>query len=186
MQSLCQLELPVCWLSLLLEVWVCQQSLIHLRDLFGLMFLNRIEKVTKLVKLPILSRLVRIVEHEGRRGIVEYILFISFTCFLNAVKQLVLIRKTLVPVEVIHDAALTALAQEVKVDLGAERAPLEIENCRCVLDLLPPLPRFHHAFDQLVVVAAEQDVSVRLRVSVLVRVSAQGCVFAPNFFFLTD
>lgn len=80
------------------------------------------------------------------------------------------------PVEVVDDTALATLAQEVKVDLRADRTPLEVEDRRCVLDLLPPLPGVHHSLNQFVVVSQEQNVPVSLDISVLVRVAAKRCV----------
>ena len=147
MQGLAQLQLSVGWLSLLLKIRVRQKSLIDLSHFFCFVLLDCIEEVAKLVKLSILGRLVRIVQHKRQRGKVKNILFGCFTRFLNAVEQLVLVGQALVPVEVVHDAALATLAQEVEVDLRADRTPLEVEDRRRVLDLLPPLSGINHSLN---------------------------------------
>ena len=113
-------------------------------------------------------------------------MFGGFTRFLHAVEQLVLVGQALVSVEVVHDTALATLAQEVEVDLRADRTPLEVEDRRRVLDLLPPLSGVHHSLNQLVVVSKEQNVPVSFYVSVFVWVAAECCVLGPDFFLLVN
>ena len=113
-------------------------------------------------------------------------MFGGFTRFLHAVEQLVLVGQALVSVEVVHDTALATLAQEVEVDLRTNRTPLEVEDRRRVLYLLPPLSGVHHSLNQLVVVSQEQNVPVSFYVCVFVWVAAECCVLGPDFFLLVN